>query len=263
MHMADLKAFSDAAKGLSRNPLGIIALFIVLIYGFAALTLGTTSTLQPQERLPLVWFMVIFPVIVLFTFAWLVSRHHEKLYAPADYHSDDAFLKGLEVRARHAIEIQTQQNQLKARVRDAVIASTVPLGTEKKDFSGLLQKISEEIDRSTTITVDAREFLGNDSAEFILPVAAYETLGDLTNDLYFRLNNKVRAYEYGFTWVLRNEDSGQVVKNARMITQSRSGSPVPDRRTLAEVGITPGTRLIVQAPGASNRSIQRTASGGR
>ena len=79
--VSELGAFSGAAKGLARNPLGIIALFIVLIYGFAALTLGINSSLQSTERLPLVWFLVLFPVIVLFTFAWLVSKHYEKLYA--------------------------------------------------------------------------------------------------------------------------------------------------------------------------------------
>ena len=55
--MSELGTFSEAAKGLARNPLGIIALFIVLLYGFAALTLGINSSLQSTERLPLVWFL--------------------------------------------------------------------------------------------------------------------------------------------------------------------------------------------------------------
>lgn len=93
--MSELGTFSKTAKGLARNPLGIIALFIVLIYGFAALTLGINSTLLPEERLPLVWFLVLFPTVVLFTFAWLVINHHEKLYAPSDYRDDTAFMKTL------------------------------------------------------------------------------------------------------------------------------------------------------------------------
>src|SRR5882672_11180078 len=99
--MTEMSTFGSTAKGLARNPLGIIALFIVLIYGFAALTLGINTSLQSQERLPLVWFLVLFPVVVLFTFGWLVSRHHEKLYAPADYKSDEGFLHGLQARTRH------------------------------------------------------------------------------------------------------------------------------------------------------------------
>ena len=63
--MSDLPTFATTAKGLARNPLGIIALFIVLIYGFAALTLGFNSRLEDAERVPLVWFLVLFPVAVL------------------------------------------------------------------------------------------------------------------------------------------------------------------------------------------------------
>jgi hypothetical protein len=258
--MGDLKGFTDAAKGLSRNPLGIIALFIVLIYGFAALTLGTTSALGPAERFPLVWFMVIFPVIVLITFAWLVSRHHEKLYAPADYHSDDSFLKGLEVRSKHAIELQAQQVQLKERVREAVISAAAVPGSERKDYIGLVDRISKEIDQATTISLDARNFLQNQDAEFTLPVAAYETLGDLTDDVYFRVNERVRPYEYGYSWLLRNAETGEIIKNARMITQSGPGTPVTDKRTLSEVGILPGTRLVIEAPSGVARSKYRARS---
>lgn len=35
--MTEIKSFGQTAKGLARNPLGIIALFIVLVYGVAGL----------------------------------------------------------------------------------------------------------------------------------------------------------------------------------------------------------------------------------
>ena len=59
----------DAAKGLARNPLGIIALFIVLVYGFASL------------------------VTALAVFAWLVSAHSGKLFAPADFKNEENFVR--------------------------------------------------------------------------------------------------------------------------------------------------------------------------
>ena len=64
-------SFDQTAKGLARNPLGIIALFIVLVYGFAALITAFASSLTTAERLPLIWFLVIFPVLVLVAFSWL------------------------------------------------------------------------------------------------------------------------------------------------------------------------------------------------
>ena len=54
--MNSLKSFGDTAKGLARNPIGIIALFIVLIYGFASLVVGFSGNLTTTERLPIVWF---------------------------------------------------------------------------------------------------------------------------------------------------------------------------------------------------------------
>lgn len=88
-----IKDFGETAKGLAKNPLGIIALFIVLIYGFASLTVGFSDKLTAGERTPLIWFLVLFPVAVLSVFAWLVSCHHKKLYAPSDFKDEEHFLE--------------------------------------------------------------------------------------------------------------------------------------------------------------------------
>lgn len=87
------KSFGETAKGLARNPLGIIALFIVLVYGFASLVTAFASTFSSSERLPLIWFMVLFPVLVLAVFTWLVSKHSEKLYSPGDFKNEDNWVK--------------------------------------------------------------------------------------------------------------------------------------------------------------------------
>ncbi len=79
-----------------RNPLGIIALFISLIYGFASLLLNSTlENLTTAERLPMILFIVLFSVIILITFYILVTDHHGKLYAPSDFKNDNSFLRTL------------------------------------------------------------------------------------------------------------------------------------------------------------------------
>jgi CheY-like chemotaxis protein len=83
----------SSARHLARNPLGIIALFIVLIYAFASLVVGFSNKLDAAERAPVIWFLVLFPGAVLFVFAWLVSCHHAKLYSPADYREDASFIE--------------------------------------------------------------------------------------------------------------------------------------------------------------------------
>lgn len=88
-----IKNFGDTAKSLSRNPLGIIALFIVLVYGFAAMVTAFAGSFSGEERGPLIAFLVTFPVLVLFAFYRLVSKHHEKLYSPGDFKDEDNFVK--------------------------------------------------------------------------------------------------------------------------------------------------------------------------
>src|SRR5207237_3070984 len=61
-------SFGATAKGLARNPLGIIALFIVLVYGFASLVTAFAGSFTAEERLPLIYFLVLFPVLVLGSF---------------------------------------------------------------------------------------------------------------------------------------------------------------------------------------------------
>ena len=83
----------DVAKGLARNPLGIIALFIVLVYGFASLVTAFAGSFTHEERVPLIYFLVLFPVLVLVVFAWLVSTHSGKLFAPADFKNEENYVK--------------------------------------------------------------------------------------------------------------------------------------------------------------------------
>jgi CheY-like chemotaxis protein len=87
------KSFGDTAKSLARNPLGIIALFIVLVYGFASLVTAFAGSFTPAERLPLIYFLVAFPVAVLGVFAWLVSKHSGKLFAPSDFKDEENYVK--------------------------------------------------------------------------------------------------------------------------------------------------------------------------
>lgn len=87
------KGFGETAKSLARNPLGIIALFIVLVYGFASLVTVFAASFTASERLPLIYFLICFPILVLAVFAWLVSKHSGKLFAPSDFKNEDNYVK--------------------------------------------------------------------------------------------------------------------------------------------------------------------------
>ena len=87
------REFGDVAKGLSRNPFGIIALFIVLVYGLASLVTIFSGSMTPSERAPIIYFLVVFPLVVLGVFAWLVSSHSDKLFAPSDFRNEENYLR--------------------------------------------------------------------------------------------------------------------------------------------------------------------------
>ena len=92
--MADqLRYFGEIATRLSRNPLGIIALFIVFVYGFASMVTAFAGSFTVVERLHLIYFLILFPVLVLIVFAWLVSKHSERLFAPADFRDEGNYMK--------------------------------------------------------------------------------------------------------------------------------------------------------------------------
>lgn len=100
---------TKSAQKLSKNPLGIIALFIVFIYAIASLVLVEATTLENYHKTIMIWFLVLFPVLVLCVFAWLVKSHHRKLYGPGDYRSDDAFLRAAspdEIREKYKLETE-------------------------------------------------------------------------------------------------------------------------------------------------------------
>ena len=90
--MTDVREFSNAARGLSKSPLGIIALFLVLVYAVASLVISFAKPEFFQNAShPVVVFLAAFPVIVLFVFAYLVARHHQKLYAPHEFKNQEHF----------------------------------------------------------------------------------------------------------------------------------------------------------------------------
>ena len=80
------------AQRLARNPLGMIGLFLVLVYGLAVVAISA-DTLTPTERLPLIYFLIVYPVLVLIAFLWLVHNHSNKLFGPSDFVDEANFMK--------------------------------------------------------------------------------------------------------------------------------------------------------------------------
>lgn len=134
-----MENFGNTATKLSKNPLGIIALFIVLVYGIAGLVLGVSGeSLLESHKTVLVWFLAIFPFSVLGAFTWLVSKHHTKLYSPSDFRNDDGFIRILSPEEqKRKIEFEAQE------IRDNEEDSTKASSPEpiQKSNNQLMQSI--------------------------------------------------------------------------------------------------------------------------
>ena len=118
-----LRSFGDTARSLSRNPLGIIALFLVLVYALAAQVTTFGGSFAPDERLPLIYFLVIFPFIVLFVFAWLVSGYSSHLYSPSDFKDEENYVKMMLATAKQPQHSINPAAELPAAAKQAQAAS--------------------------------------------------------------------------------------------------------------------------------------------
>lgn len=75
-----------------RNPLSILGLFITLCYAITEVVfiVGLDKLKGMLERLPFIFFIIIFPFVLLFTVIKLIIKHHPKLYGPSDF-KDEKF----------------------------------------------------------------------------------------------------------------------------------------------------------------------------
>lgn len=98
-----MEDFIKGASGLAKNPLGIIALFIVMVYGIASLVV-TSDSMAEQDKSVLVYFLAIFPCFVLVSFVYLVASHFNKLYAPSDFKDEKNYIDAISVGTKEELE---------------------------------------------------------------------------------------------------------------------------------------------------------------
>lgn len=178
--MSNLASITDSAKTLSKNPLGLLALFIVLIYGIAALFLSFAKDLSVAERLPLVWFLVLFPILVLSAFLWLVSRHGNKLYSPSDFKDEENYVK-MQLSAVASLTAAVAKNR--AETTDNEIANIIDTvrSLDNKRINNRENHILWVDDRPENNQFERKAFEAI-GIEFTLSLS--------TNDALFQLDNK-------------------------------------------------------------------------
>lgn len=149
--MNPITTFISKSKDFTRNPLGIIALFISLIYGFACLVLSTSlKNLQGQfERLPLIWFIITFPIFILIAFTYLVIHHHEKLYAPSDFEDEGNFIEVFRGNKEISDDLRNLGDRLKV-----IIEESKKSGTPNAELIKIFQDIDKIKEKTEQIPLN-------------------------------------------------------------------------------------------------------------
>lgn len=72
-----------------KNPLTLIAVFAGLA---EVASISVLPILDGSVQCIFVWYVMFFPILLVIAFFLTLNFNHEKLYAPSDFKSDEAFL---------------------------------------------------------------------------------------------------------------------------------------------------------------------------
>jgi len=130
---SEYTGLSAVAAALVRSPLGVIGLFVLLVEAIAggALTLIATRGIR-EIAIPLVCFVVLFPSVIACLFFYTLLYHHEMLYSPMEYRSDESFLIALSSRVERVEIRQDEAESIRLKIKkkiDDKIKSGVPAGS--------------------------------------------------------------------------------------------------------------------------------------
>lgn len=122
------RAVASEAVKLTRSPLGIIGLFLVLVDAIAALVI-VSSHLLPEQNSFIVGFIILFPCIVLYVFYILVTQHNHKLYSPSDFSDESNFVKTLKYNfsLKKSVTVQAEDNIQELSLSKNVVDSKIAL----------------------------------------------------------------------------------------------------------------------------------------
>lgn len=100
---------------LVRNPLSVIALFVLLVQSIS--TVALVQLVQYQYAvIPLIYFVVLFPTLVSILFFSTIWWKHQFLYSPMEYRSDQSFLTAMDRLTR--VEARQEAAELNPRTAD-------------------------------------------------------------------------------------------------------------------------------------------------
>jgi hypothetical protein len=221
----------------SASPLWVIALFIALSEATAGVAAMTTNGVA---RLIFACFAVTFPAAVFGVFVWLLVKHAPKLYSPSQYSKEitpEIYRIGISM----ADSIFIGQ---------AVAKTVVPLlgGDDRgEDHDATVARVARNFTdavKESSIVVDIG-MLKPKAKPLYIPVSMETGIQGVLDEIYFALEPQVEPFKYDQTWVLVDDD-GTDYSDMGMSWANKQNLD-EDPRTIADVGMLPGSRLMAVA----------------
>jgi hypothetical protein len=147
----------QGASGFIKNPLGIIGLFVVLIYGLAVVVAGFSPELTELQRWVMIGLVAMFPPLVLWTLYRLVTAHHSKLYAPADWRDEKNFLVAMSGNERQQQLVAEANEVLRAEASDSGAVDEEEWDLPMQKLPAARRQLVSQIRDAETLALDALE----------------------------------------------------------------------------------------------------------
>ena len=165
----------SAGAAVVRNPLSVIAMFVLLVEAIATITLIQVNG-NPSIALPLVWFVVLFPTLVALLFFGTLWWRHEFLYSPMEFRSDESFLTAMR-----------RLNRVEARQEAAELN---PHSTDEKQSRQVVERLLSLGDVRAAVKV-GRTFLDDEQFEIAAGIYRFilEKISSRHEDRYNALAN--------------------------------------------------------------------------
>lgn len=229
-------------KGSVKNLLSVIAIFA----GIAEISgTGVLPFISPENQALYIWFLMSFPFALVLLFFATLNFNHSNLYAPSDYSSDDAFLKGVRPHREERSFAYKLEKELESNIEVAL--DSLSLNDKEKPLSKeeIADAISHTMRSNSFVRIDARPLTGNESDIYELPYVVFNTMQEFIKEVYFLLSDYVGKFEYGHSWTLRFNSSYKSIESLRLAAGVGRDHKFEDNRSLEEVGIRPGMTLLV------------------
>ncbi|MEV5878324.1 hypothetical protein AB0L75_29695 [Streptomyces sp. NPDC052101] len=236
---------SEGTSGRVLNPLWIISLFL----GLAEVTVGVAAT-QAEGWIQgmLAVFSVVFPSAVAVAFFRTLLTRPFVLYAPRDYPdapSIEAYVTAVSSAAGRNLENVGSAVRL---ALEEVVVPRLPAADQERTEDLIEEAVQAAVGdfQRRSVEVDLSGIDPSMEVAVLTFPLDMVTVSHVLDTVYLTISDLVDAYTYGSQWILVDPTTGRRLTDIGSASLSPAGIPREDNRSLREIGVRPGSRLLAK-----------------